>query len=70
LRLALRRDVFALAAFFMAGLGGCSWLVGVSDDPVVLAPEPVVDAADEPDTASVPDSAVDAADAPEDVDVE
>lgn len=53
-----RAHVVALSTLFAAVLAGCSWLVGVSEDPVVVAPLATTDAADEPEAPVVHDGAV------------
>lgn len=54
------------AGLLLLGVAGCSWLVGVSEDPVVDVASLAPDAADAGE-----DAAEDAAaDAPEDVEVE
>lgn len=62
----MRGTRLLLAGLLLVGVAGCSWLVGVSDDPVVsLSPLPA-DAADAGE-----DAAEDAPkDAPKDVEVE
>lgn len=73
-------ELTVLAALVLVPLAGCSWLVGVSDDPIVAGD--MLDASDEDAVAPAQDGATadggeeadageDAAlDAPEDVEVE
>ncbi len=46
-----------VALLFAAASGGCSWLLGVSEDPVVVDLSEIPDAADAADAAQTADAA-------------